>query len=186
MPQLRRAPRTRSGVLLTVRGNTHRSRLIRSLLDIRLSRFSLAVLATVSVAATVVIVTNGSGHTAAQLTALAALRESPSATPQTVGAAPLTAATSSSPGSGDAGSSGSGSGGSAGSSSSASDFGSTGADTGSTSGDSNAGTATGARGAGGDGGDDSTTPATTATPASNLPKVSHVFEIVAGVVLSSP
>jgi hypothetical protein len=150
------------------------------LLDIRLSRFSLAVLATVSVAATVVIVTNGSGHTAAQLTALAALRESPSATTQTVAAAPLTAATSSSPGSGDAGSSGSDSGGSSGSSSSASDFGSTGADTGSTSGDSNAGTDTGASGDGGDGGDgtaDSTTPATTTTPASNLPKVSHVFEI---------
>ena len=51
--------------------------MIRSLLDIRLSRFSLAVLATVSVLATVVIITNGSSHTAAQLTALAALREPP-------------------------------------------------------------------------------------------------------------
>jgi hypothetical protein len=144
--------------------------MIRSLLDIRLSRFSLALLAAVSVLATVVIITTGNGHTAAQLTALAALREPVAAQTRTVtvAAAPSTATTSSSPADGDSGSSGTGSGDSSAASGSGSDSGSDG-----DAGSSDAGTDTG------DSGDDSTTPATTTTPtpASTLPKVSHVFEI---------
>jgi hypothetical protein len=146
---------------------------IRSLLDIRLSRFSLAVLAAVSVLATVVIITAGNGHTAAQLTALAALHEPVAAQTRTVtvAAAPSTATTSDSPAAGDSGSSGSGSGDSSAASGSGSDSGSD-----SDAGSSDAGTDTGDSG---DGGDDSTTPATTTTPtpASTLPKVHHVFEI---------
>jgi phosphatidylinositol-3-phosphatase len=159
-----------------VRGGSDRRRLIRQFLDIRLSRFSMAVLAAVSVLATVVIITNGSGHTAAQLTALAALREPTVAKAQTVtvAAAPSTATTSLSPASGDANSSGSGSG----ASPTASDSGSgSGSDGGSAT--SDAGSDTTDTTGSGDGGDDSTTPATTTTPTatSTLPKVSHVFEI---------
>jgi hypothetical protein len=167
-----------------VRGRVERRQLIRSLLDIRLSRFSLAVLAAVSVLATLVIITSGSGHTAAQITALAALREPPAAQTKTVtvAAAPSTTTASSSPPAGDSGF-GSGSGGSdSGASSaasgsgsdSASDSASSSTDTGDSS-DTGDSTDTGD----GDGGDGSTTPATTTTPAasSTLPKVSHVFEI---------
>ena len=89
-----------------MRDGPDRRRLIRSLLDIRLSRFSFAVLAAVSVLATVVIITDGSGHTAAQLTALAALRQPPVAKAQTVtvAAAASTDATSGAAASGEAGS----------------------------------------------------------------------------------
>ena len=57
----------------------HRARrlLIRSLLDIRLSRLSLAVLAGVSAIATVVIISSGGARTPAEVAALAALRERP-------------------------------------------------------------------------------------------------------------
>jgi phosphatidylinositol-3-phosphatase len=157
-----------------VRGGADRRVLIRSLLDIRLSRFSLAVLATVSVLATVVIITNGSGHTTAQLTALAALRE-PVAQAQTVApAAPATAhTTSSAPASHGSSSPGSGSGASPPPSSSGSGSGSgSGSDGGSANSDTNTG-------GGSDDNSTGTTPATTTTPAatSTLPKVSHVFEI---------
>lgn len=161
-----------------MRGGTQRRFLIRSLLDIRLSRFSLAVLAAVSVAATVVIITNGSGHTAAQLTALAALHE-PTVAPAhiaTVAAATSTDTTSSAPTSGDASSSGSGSGASSGASGSRSDSGS---DSASGPGSADTGNATDTDTSGSNDDDsDSTTPATTTpTAASDLPKVSHVFEI---------
>jgi phosphatidylinositol-3-phosphatase len=152
---------------------------MRSLLDIRLSRFSLAVLAAVSVAATVVIITNGTGHTAAQLTALAALRE-PVAKAQTpTPAAPASPGTTSNPTApGDSGSSGSGSGASspASGTDSGADSGS-GSDGGTDSSDTGSDTGGGTDTSGS--GDDGTTPATTTTPtaASNLPKVSHVFEI---------
>jgi hypothetical protein len=165
-----------------VRDGPDRRCLIRSLLDIRLSRFSFAVLATVSVLATIVIITNGSGHTAAQLTALAALREPPVAKSQTVtvAAANSTGTTSSSPASGDASSSGSGSGASSAASASGSspDSGSgSGSDSG--SGSSDAGSDTSGSTAGSDDGSAATTPATTttSTATSTLPKVSHVFEI---------
>jgi hypothetical protein len=149
------------------------------LLDIRLSRLSLAVLAAVSLLATVVIITNGNGHTAAQLTALAALRE-PAPAPAaartvTVAAqAPATtpsgsAASNDSGGSGGSGGSGSGSG----DSSSASQAGGSSSD---------AGSSDSATGGGGNSGSDTSTSTTTSTtpatsPASSLPKVSHVFEI---------
>ncbi|HEY6526095.1 MAG TPA: hypothetical protein VIY10_20085 [Solirubrobacteraceae bacterium] len=146
--------------------------MIRSLLDIRLSRFSLAVLATVSVLSTVVIITNGSSHTAAQLTALAALRQPPVATAQTpTPAAPAPAGTT--PNSSDAS-------GSAGSGSAASPPPSgSGSDSGGDSGTGDAGTDTST---GSDDGSDGTTAATTTTSttptaSSTLPKVSHVFEI---------
>jgi phosphatidylinositol-3-phosphatase len=152
---------------------------MRGLLDIRLSRFSLGVLAAVSVAATVVIITNGTGHTAAQLTALAALREPVAKAQTATPASPGT--TSTSPASGRSDSSGSGSG----ASSPASDVGSgAGSDSGSDSNadlsDTSADTDTsGDTDTGGSGDDDNagTTPATTTTPTSTLPKVSHVFEI---------
>jgi hypothetical protein len=150
---------------------------MRSLLDMRLSRFSLGVLAAVSVAATVVIVTNGTGRTAAQLTALAALRE-PVAKAQTTPAAPASpTATSNSPASGDSGSAGSG----PGASSPASDAGSgSDSDTGAGSIDAGGGTGNGGNtdtDTSGDDDDAGTTPATNPTPTSTLPKVSHVFEI---------
>ena len=151
--------------------------MIRSLLDIRLSRFSMAVLAAVSVVATVVIITDGSGHTAAQLTALAALRE-PAPAPAhtvTVAAAPGPKTTS---GSAASGSSGSGGGDSSASSTAS---GSSDSRTDRTSGDDSGGDESGTSGDDSDddgGGGTGTTPATT-TPsaASTLPKVSHVFEI---------
>jgi hypothetical protein len=162
-----------------VRGGADRRVLIRSLLDIRLSRFSLAVLATVSVLATVVIITDGSGHSAAQLTALAALREPPAAKAQTVtvAAATSTGTTAASSASGDSSSFGSGS--EASSPASDSDSGSGSGDTASIdggSGDSNTGADTSG---GSDDDSDGTTPATGTTPAatSTLPKVHHVFEI---------
>src|ERR1700735_3601391 len=107
MPQLRRTPRARSRLLLAVRHGPDRRHLIRSLLDIRLSRFSLAVLAAVSVLATVVIVTDGSGHTPAHLPARAALRQPPAATPRTVTVAAPADTTAAAPASGDSSSFGS-------------------------------------------------------------------------------
>ena len=52
---MRRTPRARSRLLLAVRHGPDRRHLIRSLLDIRLSRFSLAVLAAVCFALYLVI-----------------------------------------------------------------------------------------------------------------------------------
>jgi hypothetical protein len=139
--------------------------LIRSLLDIRLSRFSLAVLATLSVLATGVIVTSGSGRTPAQVAALAALRERATATPQTVAqASPTPATTPSSRGSARTPAH------RPGSSAPSSVLVPAAASDSSASGDSDTGGAT-------------TTPTTTSTtsttPAatSRLPKIGHVFEI---------
>ncbi len=172
-----------------MRDGPDRRRLIRSLLDIRLSRFSFAVLAAVSVLATVVIITDGSGHTAAQLTALAALRQPPVAKAQTVtvAAAASTDATSGAAASGEAGSSGagdvssSGSGSGSSSAASGSGLGSSGPGSDSGSGSSDTGSSDTGSDTSGDSGDDSTatTPATSTTPSasSTLPKVSHVFEV---------
>jgi hypothetical protein len=133
------------------------------------------VLAAVSVLATIVIITNGSGHTAAQLTALAALRQPPVATATTVTVTAKAPAdtTSSSPASGASSTSGSGSAASSPASGSGSNADSN-SDSG--SGSSDAGTDTSGSS---DDDSDSTTPAATTTPtaSSTLPKVSHVFEI---------
>jgi hypothetical protein len=151
-----------------VRGATRRL-LIRSLLDIRLSRFSAALLALVSALATAVILTSGDGRTPAQVAALAALRERP-AVRQVVAQAPSTPARapeaagggSSSPGSSGGGGGGDGGGGSSGSSS----------DTASSSNTGSSSTTSSVAS------DTSTTSTTTSTtPASTLPPVRHVFEI---------
>jgi hypothetical protein len=60
---------------------------MRSLLDIRLSRFALVLLTVVSAAATAVILLSGGDRTSAQQAALAALRNRPHA-PQAIAAAP--------------------------------------------------------------------------------------------------
>jgi hypothetical protein len=66
--------------------------LIRSILDIRLSRLSMLALGAVSVAATVFILAGGSGRSTAQLAALAALRQRPVTVTQTTPAPPVTTA----------------------------------------------------------------------------------------------
>lgn len=153
--------------------------LIRSLLDIRLSRFSMALLASVSVLATVLIISSGQGRTPAQMAALAALRQRPVTIAQA--AAPAAAASATTPAATGSGSApagtGSGSAGSASSGSSDSGADSGGASSGSSDSGSDSGssdTSTGTSAA------STTTSAAAAT--SDLPKVGHVFEIA----LSTP
>jgi hypothetical protein len=166
-----------------------RRHLIRSLLDIRLSRFSLAVLACLSTLATVVIVTTGQGRTPAQVAALAALREPVMTVTQTVTQAAAAPSTPSAGGGGSVGGSAGGSDAAAASTQTPTPASTptptpastpTPTPTDTSSGDSDSGES------GSSGGGASTTAASTGTGAtgatSTLPKVGHVFEIA----LSAP
>jgi hypothetical protein len=157
-----------------VRRSAERRCLIRSLRDIRLSRFSMVLLAILSGLATAVIITTGSGRTPAEVAALAALRQRPA----TVAQAPATTPAPSDSGSaGDAGSSGSaGSSDDTGADDASADDSSSSDAQAQTGDDSDAGDDTGDDS--GDGsGDTGTTPAATTPTKSTLPKVGHVFEI---------
>jgi hypothetical protein len=162
--------------------------LIRSLLDIRLSRFSMALLACLSVVATVLIITSGQGRTPAQMAALAALHERPVTIAQaTTPAAPASATTPAATGSGSAlASTGSGSADSA--SSDSSDAGADASGESSDSGASDSDSSDAGDSDSGSGSDDTSTGASTAgttsaaAATSDLPKVGHVFEIA----LSTP
>ncbi len=150
-----------------MRGPTRRQ-LIRSLLDIRLSRLSLFVLAGLSAVATIVIISSGQSRTPAQIAALAALRERPvtvreiqtQPAPTSTGSVSTPSSASAATSSASASSDSSGS--SPAPTSSASPVSSSGSGS---SGTSSAGTST-----------PSPTSAT-ASAATKLPKVGHVFEI---------
>jgi hypothetical protein len=145
---------------------------VRSLLDIRLSRFAFVVLAAVSAAATAVILLGGPGRSPAQLAALVALRNRPHAA-QTVASVPATtpqpAATSGGSGSGSV-------------SSSPASSGSASAGPAASAPASSASATTPPASSSGSPSTTATTPATTKTHASDLPKVGHVFELM----LSAP
>jgi hypothetical protein len=165
-----------------VRRAAERRLLIRPLRDIRLSRFSMVLLAILSGLATAVIITTGSGRTPAEMAALAALRQRPATVQASAPAAAPAATTPPAGGSGSAGDAGSSDGAGAGdasdsSSSDSSDSSDSGAE--STADDSSSDTQA-QTGDDSDSGDDDTgtTPAATdKTKSSTLPKVGHVFEI---------
>jgi hypothetical protein len=150
---------------------------MRSLLDIRLSRLSLAIIGTLSVLATVVILSGAGGWTPAETAALVALRRPPTTTRTVVAAVSPAPATTASPSPSTASGDGDSTDGSPADSAPAPAPAPSTADT----------TNTGDAGDTGDtgGADDSTTStsttgSTTTTPTSadsNLPKVGHVFEI---------
>jgi hypothetical protein len=157
---------------------------MRSLLDIRLSRLSLAILVTLSALATVVILSGAGRRTPAEAAALVALRQPPTTTKTVVAAAPPAPATAASP----SPSAASGNGDSSDASTADSTADSTTAPTASTtnSGDSGDSGDTGDTGDSGDTGTSdgsSTTGSNTGNTGTNasadgeLPKVGHVFEI---------
>ncbi|MGZ4244297.1 MAG: hypothetical protein ACXVSE_08405 [Solirubrobacteraceae bacterium] len=151
--------------------------LIRSLLDIRLSRLSMVALGVLSVAATVFILAGGSGRSTAQIAALAALHERPVTVAQAAPASPAPAPTADpSPA---AGSSPAGSGSQDSSPASSRAVSPTATGDGVSSSPAPSDSASGS--------DTSTTNTTTTTSSSTsaagtLPKVGHIFEIV----LSTP
>jgi phosphatidylinositol-3-phosphatase len=150
--------------------------LIRSLLDPRLSRLSLAVLAAASALATIVILTSGDTRSPAQIAALAALRARPvtvAETPRqsTAAATPAAPAATSASSPSTAGSSGS---------DAPSSVDASGATTSVSTTTASAGTSTSTPSAGSTAGgatSSATTPSTSSSAGSSLPKVGHVFEI---------
>jgi phosphatidylinositol-3-phosphatase len=167
-----------------VRGSTGRL-LIRSLLDIRLSRFSMGLLACLSALATVVIISGGQERTPAQIAALAALHERPVTVAQAVAPRAAVPATTPAAGGSDSASASNGSANSdsasAGSSDSSASSGSSDALAGSSD-SSSAGTSSDASDSGSDTSTTSATTTSTEAAAGTLPKVGHVFEIA----LSTP
>jgi phosphatidylinositol-3-phosphatase len=146
--------------------------MMRELLDIRLSRLSLAIIVALSALATVVILSGGGRRTPAEAAALVALRQAP-ATRTVVAVSSPAPATTASPSPSAASGNGGSTDGSTGDSATApapSTAGTTGTDTGNTgdTGTSNASSTTGSN---------TSTTGTNTSAASNLPKVGHVFEI---------
>ena len=146
--------------------------MMRELLDIRLSRLSLAIIVALSALATVVILSGGGRRTPAEAAALVALRQAP-ATRTVVAVSSPAPATAASPSPSAASGNGGSTDGSTGDSATApapSTAGTTGTDTGNTgdTGTSNASSTTGSN---------TSTTGTNTSAASNLPKVGHVFEI---------
>jgi phosphatidylinositol-3-phosphatase len=146
--------------------------MMRELLDIRLSRLSLAIIVALSALATVVILSGGGRRTPAEAAALVALRQAP-ATRTVVAVSSPAPATTASPSPSAASGHGGSTDGSTGDSATApapSTAGTTGTDTGNTgdTGTSNASSTTGSN---------TSTTGTNTSAASNLPKVGHVFEI---------
>jgi hypothetical protein len=152
---------------------------MRSLLDIRLSRFSLAIIVTLSVLATVVILSGAGGRTPAETAALVALRRAPTTTKIVVAAvspAPATTATpspSAAPGDSTDGSPADSAAAPAPSPTDTTNTGDAGGtddsgDSGDTGGSDDSSTGTSTTGS---------TTTTTPSADSDLPKVGHVFEI---------